>query len=146
MSVTAEKQIDILLEEYRYLSTTILSLMRSRFVMTTVFVALLGALLAVWIKSNEHSYILLGIGVVVALVLVLVWWQLGYLLFRVHHRMGCLEKQINGLAGLELLGWEHRYSPGLEVPALFKCSPFAVVFRHFPSTRYNAEELLQEHQ
>lgn len=106
-SESEKLQIQILLKEYDTLRQEIVGRINNRFSLVGF-----GSGLAVFLASQKptHWGWLLIVSWLVALLLL--WWRTAKLLRRCSVRIADLERQINRLAGAELLAWESHHGGG----------------------------------
>ena len=104
-SLKATDKITILLKEYDTLRAEMIARINSRF----AFLGLtMGIVALVWSRDRAPStMVMLGL----AATLLVVWFYLGQLLYRLRVAIAHVENEINKLAGTQLLTWEsHRSS------------------------------------
>lgn len=100
-----EDQIQILLKEYETLRTEIIRRIGHRFTFLGLSLALIGYGLFTSQHLTSHQVFLV---VAIALVLFIVWYWIGGLIYECGLRVAEIESEINKLAGHCLLRWEQQ--------------------------------------
>lgn len=103
-------KIQILLKEYDTLRAEILARTDNRFGLLTVFTGIVGAMAAF---NNELGREVFGFIAATAVLMLVIWFWLDYLIGCCSERLKAIEESVNKIAGDELLEWESRHSPGV---------------------------------
>lgn len=114
ISSDAKTKIDVLMKEYDTLRQEILARSNNRFSILGLMFAAATALAAFKNTSMLKDISLTTAAWSMAVWLLLmgaVWWSLGRLIYACNRRLVMIERQVNELAGEELLRWETTYSP-----------------------------------
>lgn len=99
------ERIQVLLAEYELLRAEIQTRIGHRFAFLGLTGAVGGYGLFAADELSRHQLVVLGFAAVALLTL---WLWIGQLIARCARRIAAIERQINGLAGEELLQWENR--------------------------------------
>ena len=100
--MTNQEKIQILMKEYE----TLRSEMSQRYNHRFQFITILGALIGFALLHRKDLFFTYSLSVVTLLIIFIVWYWIGCLIVNCSERVSEIEKQVNELAGQELLQWE----------------------------------------